>query len=142
MIKNLLKKVILLSAVLAFCMSWSITASPAAEPEILINPNNLIIARNTYSFKETYDGRLRCIASMTTSSNYEAELVVRLQIKDDRWRTTRTWTDNSGTITADVDEYYTPSSSGDYRLWVEYKAYDSSGNLAETVTDYSQVIQI
>ena len=69
-------------------------------------------------------------------------MVVRLQIKDDRWRTTKTWTDKNGTQSAEIDESYISKISGDYRLWVEYNAYDGSDELVESITEYSDVIHV
>ena len=139
--KNLLYKMTMIGMVFAFFMSWNV-AVLSASPEISFAPNNIVIVESSHNFEEQNNGKLRCKADMKTLSNYEAELVVRLQINDDRWRTVRTWTVNNGTLSAKIDESYTPTVSGDYRMWVEYKAYDSSGKLVESANDYSEVIHV
>ena len=46
-----------------------------------------------------------------------------------------------GTKNAEIDEEYIPAG-GDYQLWVTYNAYDKSGKLVESVTDYSGVVSV
>ena len=139
--RKALKILFIIAIISILCTTFSSAVLSAAYEDGTTAPCYLIITYSNKSFSKS-NSTLICSAINTVKDGYTAEVVVRLQIDDDRWRTVRTWTVNNGTLSAKIDESYTPTVSGDYRMWVEYKAYDSSGKLVESANDYSEVIHV
>ena len=130
-------------AALVLCLSWS-TALAAAPGEDAVSPNYTGILSTSNDFYLTA-GLLKCFARLETKNNYTADITVQLQVYDDRWRTTATWSDDRDATIAFVSEDYTPPRSSEdkkYRLYITNKAYDSSGKLVETVYTTSNTVTV
>ena len=130
-------------AALVLCISWN-SALAAAPGEDVVSPNYTAISSMSNDLTLIF-GDLECYGQMQTISGYTAEITVQLQVMDDRWRTTATWTDDRDAAVAWVNEDYTPPRSSEdkkYRLYITNKAYDKSGKLVETVYTTSNTVTV
>ena len=141
--KSLKLRLIAIVAALVLCISWN-AALAAAPGYDAVSPNYTAISLMSNDIYLA-GGDLICFAEVQTINGYTAEITVQLQVYDDRWRTTATWTDDRDAAVALVDEDYTPTPSSvdrDYRLYITNKAYDKSGKLIETVYTTSDTVTV
>ncbi len=84
-------------------------------------------------------GKLSCEAGTSVQREYIAGLKMELQKLSDNWTTIKTW----DSISSDNEMYLYKEwyvVKGTYRLKLTHSAYDSSGNIVETVIKYSKTI--
>ena len=141
--KALKLRLIAFVTALVLCISWN-TALAAAPGEDVVSPNYTAILSMSNDLYYA-GGDLICFAEVETRNSYTAEITVQLQVYDDRWRTTATWSDDRDVSIASISEDYTPTPSSvdrDYRLYITNKAYDKSGKLIETVYTTSDTVTV
>ena len=116
------------------------TYAKAFPSNIGIAPANIIIeACDNYLVWES-SGVLEVYGGTEVPHGYESYVKVELQQKNGTsWTTIKTWTNQGGSY-AMVSSYYAVTSGYKYRLKLTHKAYDSNGNLIETITDYSDIV--
>ncbi|MBQ7032559.1 MAG: hypothetical protein IJN25_02695 [Clostridia bacterium] len=87
-------------------------------------------------------GRLSIYACTDSYPGYTSGVIVLLQKKvGSSWVGVTSWEDAHGSTASTVAEYYYPGS-GTYRLQCTHRAYDASGNIAETFIAYSDEVTI
>lgn len=84
-------------------------------------------------------GKLNCYGKTKVLSGYKAGIKVELQQNDGSWTTIKTWS-GKASLSIEVDEDYYVTSGYQYRLKLTHTAYNSSGNLIETITDTSDIV--
>ena len=105
-----------------------------------IAPANIIISATENLLEWKSSGTLNVYGGTQVPYGYEAYVKVELQRKNGTsWTTIKTWTDQD-TEYAMVGSYYAVTSGYQYRLKLTHKAYDSNGNLIETITKYSDIV--
>lgn len=142
--RNYAKRITAFAAAIAMCLSLQLGALPvsAALPSTggsIVLPANIVIIATDYYFNLKSGGIFECFGATTVQGGYTAYVKVELQQKDGSWGTIKTWSNEGGTH-AFVDRDYAVMSGYSYRLKYTHKAYDSNGNLIETLTEYSEVI--
>lgn len=116
------------------------TYAQAETPNYEIAPANIIIAACDTYLIWTGTNTLECYGGTQVPYGYEAYVKVELQrYTTSGWTTIKTWTDRD-TDYAMVCKNYAVMTGYDYRLKLTHKAYDSNGNLIETLTTYSNVV--
>lgn len=142
--RNHVKRIAAFAAATTMCLSLSTgalhvsAATPETDNDIVLPVNIAITATdNNLYFKST--GVLKCMGATDVQGGYTAYVSVALQQKGSSWTSIKTWSHKGG-ITAVVDENYAVAKGYSYRLKLTHKAYDSNGNLIETITKYSEVI--
>ena len=115
------------------------TYAQAEEPNYEIAPANIIIAATDNCLEWESGNILYCCGGTQVPYGYEAYVKVELQQYDGGWTTIKTWTDRGGSY-AIVERNYAVMSGYDYRLKLTHKAYDSNGNLIETIIKYSPIV--
>ncbi len=142
--KNYVKRITSLIVATVGCASMSITAlntfaaTPVSNASI-VAPANIIITSTENDFVLKSGGIFECYGETNVPVGYTAYVSVALQQKGSSWSSIKTWSDKGGS-NAFVDEKYAVAKGYSYRLKLTHKAYDSSGNLIETITKYSDVI--
>ncbi len=105
-----------------------------------IAPANIIIIACDTALEWKNSGTLEVYGGTQVPPNYDAYVKVELQRKNgSSWTTIKTWTDRYEAY-AMVSNYYAVTSGYQYRLKLTHKAYDSNGNLIETITKYSDIV--
>ncbi len=84
-------------------------------------------------------GALSFYACTEVQGQYTAGVTVELQYYDGGWDTIADWSHKA--YYAEVDNTYFASERGEYRVKSTHKAYNSSGNVVETMTCYSNVVE-
>lgn len=135
------KKALAIVMAAAMCLALPGIGTYAKElpSNIGIAPANIIIATcDSYLIWEG-SNTLEVYGGTEVPYGYEAYVKVELQQKNGTsWTTIKTWTDQGGSY-AMVSKYYAVTSGYKYRLKLTHKAYDSNGNLIETITTYSDI---
>ena len=136
------KKALAIVMAAAMCLALPGIGTYAKEipTNIGIAPANIIIAAcDSYLIWEG-SNTLEVYGGTEVPYGYEAYVKVELQQKNGTsWTTIKTWTDRD-TEYAMVGSYYAVMSGYKYRLKLTHKAYDSNGNLIETLTSYSDIV--
>ena len=141
MMRKTLKRIGIIILMLAVCVQFASVPALAKGDTWLRTAGE---ARNTAinnclsSLTMDTPGVLNCTGGTTVKSGYTAKVIVELQVLNDDWETIRTWSDSGGTI-AGVDEDYNATRGNVYQLRLTHLAYNSNGNLAEMITDYSGI---
>lgn len=136
------KKVLAIVMAATMCLALPGFGTYAKEipSNVGIAPANIIItACDNYL---VWDGAntLEVYGGTLVPDGYEAYVKVELQQKNGTsWTTIKTWTDRDFDY-AMVSRYYAVMSGYQYRLKLTHKAYDSNGNLIETLTTYSDIV--
>jgi len=131
---------IVMAAAMCLALPGIGTYAKAFPSNIGIAPANIIIeACDNYLIWES-SGVLEVYGGTEVPHGYEAYVKVELQQRNgSSWTTIKTWTDRDDSY-AMVSSYYAVMSEYDYRLKLTHKAYDSNGNLIETITKYSDIV--
>lgn len=136
------KKALAIVMAASMCLALPGIGTYAEElsANIGIAPANIIIAAcDNYLVWES-SGVLEVYGGTEVPPNYDAYVKVELQQKNGTsWTTIKTWTDRYESY-AMVSSYYAVMGEYDYRLKLTHKAYDSNGNLIETITKYSDIV--
>ena len=136
------KKALAIVMAAAMCLALPGIGTYAKEipSNIGIAPANIIIAAcDNYLVWESAN-TLEIYGGTEVPPNYDAYVKVELQRKNGTsWTTIKTWTDRYESY-AMVSCYYAVTSGYQYRLKLTHKAYDSNGNLIETLTTYSDIV--
>ena len=136
------KKALAIVMAAAMCLALPCIGTYAKEipTSIGIAPANIIIAAcDSYLIWEG-GNTLEVYGGTEVPDGYEAYVKVELQQKNGTsWTTIKTWTDQGGSY-AMVSRYYAVMSGYQYRLKLTHKAYDSNGNLIESIPDYSDIV--
>ncbi len=129
----------MLSAICCLSAGAVSFASPASAAVIddSASMQNEIITGSSRSLTGS-SGNLTCRGSTRVQSGYSASVAVELQKYTTSWGTIMTWTARGGEE-ASVNQPYSVAR-GSYRLKVTHKAYNSSGNVAESFTKYSDMV--
>ena len=136
------KKALAIVMAATMCLALPGIGTYAKElPESIgIAPANIIIAACDNYLIWDSSGVLEVYGGTQVPYGYEAYVKVELQRKNgSSWTTIKTWTDQGGSY-AMVRSYYAVMGEYDYRLKLTHKAYDSNGNLIETITKYSDIV--
>lgn len=136
------KKALAIVMAAAMCLALPAIGTYAEEipSNIGIAPANIIIAACDTALEWESSGVLEVYGGTEVPHGYESYVKVELQRKDGTsWTTIKTWTDQGGSY-AMVSSYYAVMSGYQYRLKLTHKAYDSNGNLIETITKYSDIV--
>ncbi len=126
----------------AMCLALPGIGTYAKEipSDIGIAPANIIIGACDSSLEWEGTNTLAVYGGTLVPDGYEAYVKVELQQKNGTsWTTIKTWTDRDFDY-AMVENYYAVTSGYKYRLKLTHKAYDSNGNLIETLTTYSDIV--
>ncbi len=87
-------------------------------------------------------GRLSVRGFTDTYPGYTSGVIVLLQKKvGSSWVGVTSWEDAHGSTASTIDVYHYPGS-GTYRTQCTHRAYDASGNIAETFIAYSDEVTI
>jgi len=131
---------LIVAATLCLALPGIGTYAQAAIPNYEIAPANIIISVTENCLEWESTNILYCAGGTEVPDGYEAYVKVELQqYTSSGWTTIKTWTDRDDAY-AMVDQNYAVMSGYDYRLKLTHKAYDSNGNLIETITKYSPVV--
>lgn len=136
------KKALAIVMAAAMCLALPGIGTYAKEipVDIGISPANIIIAVTENYLEWTGTNTLKIHGGTEVPDGYEAYVKVELQQKNGTsWTTIKTWTDRYESY-AMVSSYYAVMSDYEYRLKLTHKAYDSNGNLIETITKYSDIV--
>ena len=136
------KKALAIVMVAAMCLALPGIGTYAQElPEnIGIAPANIIISATENLLEWVGTNTLEIYGGTQVPPNYDAYVKVELQQKNGTsWTTIKTWTDRYEAY-AMVSRNYAVTSGYQYRLKLTHKAYDSNGNLIETITKYSDIV--
>lgn len=136
------KKALAIVMAAAMCLALPGIGTYAKEnPSIIsIAPANIIISVTESLLEWEGTNTLEVYGGTQVPDGYEAYVKVELQQKNGTsWTTIKTWTDQD-TDYAMVSRYYAVTSGYKYRLKLTHKAYDSNGNLIETLTTYSDIV--
>ncbi len=135
--------VVMLSAVTMFsalnCAFAETTSFKFGDNGNIAVPSYILIANLSVSLSENADGSLQCSGSTLLSQSKKAEVIVELQQYKNGWKTIKTWT-KSKNLSATVSEAWHVSSGYDYQVKTTHNAYDSNGNLIESVVKYSSIV--
>ncbi|MBQ7900947.1 MAG: hypothetical protein IJ365_03150 [Clostridia bacterium] len=122
----------------AQCTAAASGIQPTADTgEIIVTPRYTHIAQHQNNLSVSTSGVLSCYGKTNVYYPYVAGVTVELQKNGS---TIKTWSNNRDTISAVVDETYSAVSGNTYRLRLTHTAYDSDGNLLETVVTYSDEV--
>ncbi|WMJ76526.1 MULTISPECIES: hypothetical protein [unclassified Sedimentibacter] len=122
----------------------SIHASVYAETDDLknsteIKPNYIAIVLCLNNLTLNSGGKLTCEGETGVQKEYIAGVKIELQQLSGNWTTIKTWED-----TSDDEEMYLYKDwyveKGSYRLKTTHTALDSSGDVIEIVTKYSETV--
>lgn len=136
------KKALAIVMAAAMCLALPGIGTYAKEipADIGIAPTNIIIAVTESHLEWVGTNTLKIHGGTEVPDGYEAYVKVELQQKNGTsWTTIKTWTDRYEAY-AVVSKNYAVLSGYNYRLKLTHKAYDSNGNLIETITDYSDIV--
>ena len=136
------KKVLTIVMAAAMCLALPGIGTYAKEipVDIGIAPANIIISATENLIEWTGTNTLQIHGGTQVPDGYEAYVKVELQQKNGTsWTTIKTWTDRD-TDYAMVSRYYAVTSGYQYRLKLTHIAYDSNGNLIESIPDYSDIV--
>ncbi|WP_326908545.1 hypothetical protein [Sedimentibacter sp. MB31-C6] len=104
-----------------------------------ITPNYVAIVLCYNNLTLNSGGKLSCEGRTNVQMGYTAEVKMELQKLSEDWTTIKTWED-----TSDDEEMYLYKDwyveKGSYRLKTTHTALDSSGDVIETVTKYSETV--
>ncbi len=129
-----------MAAVMCLALPGIGTYAKEIPIDIGIAPANIIISVTENLLEWESSGILEVYGGTEVPDGYEAYVKVELQRKDGTsWTTIKTWTDRGGAY-AMASSYYAVTSGYQYRLKLTHKAYDSNGNLIETITKYSDIV--
>ncbi len=133
-----------LAIVMAAAMCLALPGIGTYAKEIPVNigiaPANIIISVTENLLEWNGTNTLEIYGGTQVPYGYEAYVKVELQQKNGTsWTTIKTWTDRD-TDYAMVSRYYAVMSGYQYRLKLTHMAYDSNGNLIETITKYSDIV--
>lgn len=106
----------------------------------IIHPQYIAISSCHGSLTIQGSGKLRCRGDTTVISGYTAWVKVELQKYDGGWHGVTSWTNSPSSLSASVNEEYTPSS-GKYRLKITHKAMQGDSEI-ESTTSYSSVVTV
>lgn len=140
--KKGLKKALAIGMAAAMCLALPGigTYAKALPTEEAVAPANIIISATDNYIEWVGTNTLEIAGGTEVPHGYEAYVLVELQQKNgSSWKTIKTFTDQGGSY-AMVSRYYAVMSGYDYRLKLTHKAYDSNGNLIETIIKYSPVV--
>ena len=136
------KKALAIVMAAAMCLALPGIGTYAKEipTDIEIAPANIIISATENLLEWKSSGVLEVYGGTQVPPTHEAYVKVELQQKNGTsWTTIKTWTDQGGSY-AMVGSRYAVTSGYQYRLKLTHKAYDSNGNLIETITKYSDIV--
>lgn len=136
------KKALAIVMAAAMCLALPGIGTYAKEipANVGIAPANIIISVTEHLLEWHSSGVLEVYGGTQVPDGYEAYVKVELQQRNgSSWTTIKTWTDRYPDY-AMVSSYYAVMGEYDYRLKLTHKAYDSNGNLIETITDYSDIV--
>lgn len=104
-----------------------------------IAPNYIAIVLCSNNLTLNSGGKLACESETGVHEEYTAGVKMELQQLSDNWTTIKTWED-----TSDNKEMYLYKEwyveKGSYRLKLTHTALNSSGEVVETVTKYSNTV--
>lgn len=131
---------VMMAAILCFACS-GLSAFAALPEENVVSPANIAIT-STANLLEIYSGNTLTVFGKTSVQyGYKSEVIVELQRHNGSWGTVYTFSD-TGNTSAVVDTTQTVASGYDYRLKLTHIAYDSNWNEIETITKYSDVVEL
>ena len=136
------KKALAIVMAAAMCLALPGIGTYAKEipSNVGIAPTNIIIAACDNYLVWEGTNTLEVYGGTLVPNGYEAYVKVELQQKNGTsWTTIKTWTDRYEAY-AMVSRNYAVMSGYQYRLKLTHKAYDSNGNLIETITKYSDIV--
>lgn len=136
------KKTLAIVMAAAMCLALPGIGTYAEElpSNVGIAPANIIILATESLLEWTGTNTLEILGGTEVPHGYEAYVKVELQqYTGSGWTTIKTWTDRDDSY-AMVSRYYAVMSEYNYRLKLTHKAYDSNGNLIETLTTYSDIV--
>lgn len=136
------KKALAIVMAAAMCLALPGIGTYAKEipSNIGVAPANIIIGSCDSSLAWENTNTLEVFGGTQVPNGYEAYVKVELQRQNGTsWTTIKTWTDRYEAY-AMVSSYYAVTSGYKYRLKLTHKAYDSNGNLIETLTSYSDIV--
>ena len=136
------KKALAIVMAAAMCLALPGIGTYAKEIPIDtgIAPANIIIAACDTALEWNGTNTLQVYGGTEVPHGYEAYVKVELQqYTGSGWTTIKTWTDRYESY-AMVSKNYAVMSGYNYRLKLTHKAYDSNGNLIETLTSYSDIV--
>ncbi len=136
------KKALAIVMAAAMCLALPGIGTYAKEipSNVSIAPANIIIIACDTALEWKGTNTLQVYGGTEVPDGYEAYVKVELQQKNGTsWTTIKTWTDRYEAY-AMVSNYYAVMSGYQYRLKLTHKAYDSNGNLIETITKYSDIV--
>lgn len=112
------------------------TADLKGSPEITPDYIAITWCYNNLVLKE--GGKLTCQGNTVVEAEYTAGVKIELQQLSGSWTTIKTWEDTSVEEVYLYKEWYV--EKGSYRLKTTHTALDSSGDVIETVTKYSETV--
>ena len=136
------KKALAIVMAAAMCLAVPGIGTYAKEipSNVGIAPANTIIAVTESLLEWVGTNTLEIYGGTEVPPNYDAYVKVELQQwNGTSWTTIKTWTDRYESY-AMVSRNYAVMSGYTYRLKLTHKAYDSNGNLIETLTTYSDIV--
>ena len=131
---------IVMAATMCLALPGIGTYAKEIPTNIDIAPSNIIIGACDSSLEWEDTNSLAIYGGTLVPNGYDAYVKVELQQKNGTsWTTIKTWTDRYEAY-AMVSRNYAVTSGYQYRLKLTHKAYDSNGNLIETLTTYSDIV--
>ena len=145
MMKLQLNRIIVPLVLVVGCTTMCTTIqAQATEPQTFYGESSLpryaAIERLTATLKINSSGRVSCGGSASTILGYSCDATMKLQQKvGTSWETVKEWT-SSGTTNNFAESWYV-ASGYDYRVEILADVYNSSGNMIESQTTHSSVVE-
>ena len=120
------------------------TYCPAPSPFATISsdtvsPNYVALTQLTASLEISNSGCATCKGNATASQGYTCDVTLALQQKTgSKWETIKEWTSSGRTNIFNKNWYV--ESGHDYRVVITAEVYNSTGNLSETASIYSNTV--
>ena len=126
---------VLINSIHTIVYAETVDLKPISE----ITPNYIAITWCSNNLVLEEGGKLSCQGNTVVQAEYTAGVKIELQQLSEDWTTIKTWEDISDDKNMYLyKEWYVVK--GTYRLKTTHTALDSSGDVIETVTKYSETV--